>query len=193
MRWLLLFSLILSSGAIASDPPASEQSPETLKFTPLELYKFNLGGESGQYTDWEKLQIHKFDGLSTTIEIKEVKGKPKDKWASIARISMYGEGDEKSRGILSLTFKADRKTGKIEADLWRGGDTPHHPIDVDLVVGKPIQLFVLVTATDEFTLQIDDFTSTIESKFEVKAIRVIGSGVDVTFSPFNLLGKSIAQ
>lgn len=193
MRWLLMVTLVVSTIALASDPPASAHPPGTLKFTPIELYKFNLGGESGQYTDWERLQIARFDGLATTMEIKEVKGKPKDKWASIARINLYGEGEGKLRKMLSLTFTADRKSKKIEADLWRGGDTPRHPIDVELSAGKPIQLSVLVTAADELTLQIDDLNATVGNDFEVRAIQVIGSGVDVTFSPFNLLQKSPAD
>ena len=193
MRWFLLFAMIGTMNAFASDPPVLEHPPGTLKFSPVEFYKFNLGGESGQYTDWEKQQIAGFEGLSTTIEVKETKGKPKDKWASIARINFYGAGDGKSRKMLSLTFTADRKSQKIAAELWRGGDTPRHPIDVSLTVGKPINFSLVVTAPDECLLSIDDLTSTIKSEFDVKAIQVIGSGLDVTFSSFNLLRKSPAN
>ena len=193
MRFLLFFALVVISNVFASESIAAEHPPGTLKFSPIEFYTFNLGGESGQYTDWEKLQISRFDGLATTIDIQEIKGKPKDKWASIARINLYGEGEKNARKMLSLIFTGDRKTRKIRAELWRGGDTPRHPIDVELSEGKPINLSLVATATNEFLLSIDDLTATIENEFEVKSIQAIGSGVDVKFSPFNLLEKSTSE
>ena len=193
MRWLLLTVLIFSTSSFASELAATDHPPGTLKFTPVEFYKFNLGGDSGQYTNWEKLQIAQFDGLATTFEITEIKGKPKDKWASIARVILFGEGEGKSRKMLSVTFTADRKSKEIGAEISRGADSPHHPVDVNLSAGKSIKLSVLVTAPGELTIQVDDLSATIESEFEVKAISVIGSGLDVAFSSFDLLQKAHAK
>ena len=73
MRNLLFLALTASSMAMAADSSEPASFPDSLKFTPVEFYSFELGGESGQYTAWEKQQISKFDGLSATIDIQEVR------------------------------------------------------------------------------------------------------------------------
>ncbi|MBX3697749.1 MAG: hypothetical protein R3F08_12445 [Dokdonella sp.] len=195
MRGLLLVAMVAAASSSASNANQPDSPNDSLKFTPVEFYSFELGGESGQYTAWEKRQISKFEGLSTTIDIQDVKGKPKDRWASIARINLYGEGDEKQRKVLSLTFTADRSTRRVEADIWRGGDTPHLPIGAELKVGKPISFGLYAIAASELALMIDGQTlgTTVKCEFDVKSIRIIGSGMDVRFSPFNLMKKSFAS
>lgn len=159
-------------------------------YTVKEHYRFNLGGESGQYTDWERYDLDAFDGLSTTISIDKTYGKPTDKWASLARINLFGPGEGKDRPILSLMFEVDRKDNHAVASIYRGKDKPREAFDAPLAAGKPIKVSMLRNAPGKLQVSLDKASYEIPCEFEVKGIAMIGSGLDVKFEPFNLLKRA---
>src|SRR5690348_9213640 len=59
-------------------PPTRVQGEATTvlaQFTPGERYRFDLGGEAGEYSEWERSGLAHFDGIATTIRVKAVKGR----------------------------------------------------------------------------------------------------------------------
>ena len=184
---LAVLTLALAVSSLAhADKEAVAPTP---MFQAKEHYRFNLGGESGMYTDWERMDLDGFDGLTTTLNIEKTYGKPGDKWASIARIILFGAGDDKERPQLSFTFVADRKNGQVEASIMRTKDT-REPFDAKLAVGKSFTVSIVPQGTGKLLVAIDKATYEVPSDLDVKAVRVIGSGVDVKFEPFNLLKRA---
>jgi hypothetical protein len=182
---LVVFILAIASASLlhAAEKEAAAPTPT---YEAKEHYRFNLGGDSGMYTDWERMDLDGFDGLTTTVSIEKTYGKPGDKWASIARIMLFGAGDDQNRPQLSFTFVADRKNGQIEASIMRSKDT-REAFDAKLAVGKPFTVSIVPQGAGKLLVAIDKATYEVPSDLDVKAVRVIGSGVDVKFEPFNLL------
>jgi hypothetical protein len=154
-----------------------------------EHYRFNLGGHSGMYTDWERTDLDGFDGLTTTIKVEKTYGEPADKWASIARINLFGPGEGEHRPSLSFIFSADRKDRHIEATIMRAIDKPRERFDATLAVGKAFNVSIVPHGTGKLLVQIDNAKFEVPVDFDVKGLSVIGSGVDVKFEPFNLLKR----
>jgi hypothetical protein len=160
------------------------------QFTPAERYRFNLGGESGQYTDWEREDLAHFDGLSTTIHFTAVKGRPSDKWASIARINLFGAGERETRKQVSIILTVDRKTKQVSPALWRGKDRPRPEFEVALSSDEAVDMKILTDTPGQLTISFGESIFRVDSDFDIKAIGVLGSGLDARFDPFVLLRRT---
>ncbi|HEY6939919.1 hypothetical protein [Dokdonella sp.] len=173
-------------------PPTRVQGEATsvlAQFTPAERYRFDLGGEAGQYSEWERTGLPRFDGLATTIRVKAAKGKRSGKWASIARIDLYGARDEGRRRQLSIILAVDRATQRVSPELWRGADLPRAPFKVDLPLGEPVDLKILTDTPGQLTIAFGETIFRIEDDFQIRSIGVLASGVDARFDPFALLQR----
>ncbi|MGN6519133.1 MAG: hypothetical protein ACTHK2_06890 [Dokdonella sp.] len=173
-------------------PPTRVQGEATTviaQFTPGERYRFRLGGEAGEYSEWERSGLAHFDGLATTIRVAAVKGRRSGKWASIARIDLYGPGDAGLRPQKSVILSVDRTTQQVSPQLWRGKDLPRAPFNVDLPRGGPIDLKILTDTPGQLTIAFGETIFRIEDDFEITSIGVLASGVDVRFDPFVLLQR----
>ncbi len=73
----------LADGVVGTPPTVSHSRDE---------YAFQLGGFSGHFTQWEKRSIERFAGMTATVRIDELMGGEGDRWASIARISVWAKG-----------------------------------------------------------------------------------------------------
>ncbi|MBA8882311.1 hypothetical protein [Dokdonella fugitiva] len=173
-------------------PPTRVQGEATTviaQFTPGERYRFRLGGEAGEYSEWERRDLAHFDGLATTIRVKAAKGRRSAKWASIARIDLYGAGEDGQRREKSIILSIDRTTQQVSPQLWRGKDLPRAPFNVDLPRGEPIDLKILTDTPGQLTIAFGETIFRIEDDFEIRSIGVLASGVDVRFDPFVLLHR----
>jgi hypothetical protein len=187
--------LVVLLGFLSSLHAAAEDSntPSGERYEAKEHYRFNLGGPSGQYTDWERYDLDRFEGLTTTITIDKTYGKPSDKWASMARIIFFGPGTDKDRRRLSLLIVADRKDGSVEAAIDRGKDKPHEAFDARMAVGKQIAVTIVPLAPGKLLVSIDKANYEVPYDLDIRGIGVVGSGVDVKFEPFNLLKRKTTQ
>ncbi|HEU4662795.1 MAG TPA: hypothetical protein VFS55_02060 [Dokdonella sp.] len=173
-------------------PPTRVQGEATrvlAQFTPSERYRFNLGGDAGQYSEWERTGLARFDGLATTIRVKAVKGRRGAKWASIARIDLYGARDDGRRPQLSIILAVDRATQRVSPELWRGADLPRTPFKVDLPPGEPVDLKILTDTPGQLTIAFGETIFRIENHFEIRSVGVLASGVAARFEPFALLQR----
>jgi hypothetical protein len=188
MRLLLtVLTFALSSGFLAHAQASPDTSAQAQRYEVKEHYRFNLGGDSGQYTDWERSDLDGFDGLTTTILIPKAFGKPGDKWSSLARINLFGPGEGKDRPILSLIIEVDRKDNHADASIYRAKDKPREGFDAKLAVGKPFVVTIVRNAPGKLLVSIDKSNYEVPCDFDVRGIGAVGSGVDVKFEPFNLL------
>lgn len=156
----------------------------------VERYAMNLGGPSGQYTDWERSGLQGLVGLRATIEIQKTHGRPRDKWNAIARINLSGPGQVGSGAPrLSLMFHADRHSGEVIAVVEPVGSEEGLQLDFASQVGRPIALEMQLQADGTLGLRLDqsDFTIVLPPQFRIDTVRTLGSGVDVRFDPFELL------
>lgn len=196
MRLITLFAALCIATLVHADSTKTDEhladAPSSQRYEAKEHYRFNLGGDSGFFTDWEKMDLDRFDGLATTIKIEKAYGKPSDKWASLARINLYGPGAGKDRELLSLIVEVDRKDNKAEPSIYRGKDMPREGFGIKFPVGQPFDVTIIRNAPGKLLFSFDKATFEIPCNFDVKAISAVGSGVDVKFEPFNLL-KRIAQ
>ena len=194
---LATLALVLALAAPPQElPPTRVQGEATTviaQFTPGERYRFRLGGEAGEYSEWERSGLVRFDGLATTIRVKAVKGRRSGQWASIARIDLYGPGDAGQRPQKSVILSVDRTTQQVAPQLWRGKDLPRAPFNVDLPRGEPVDLKILTDTPGQLTIAFGETIFRIEDDFEIKAVGVLASGVDVRFDPFVLLNRIPAQ
>jgi hypothetical protein len=190
MRLLLTaFALVLSFSSLVHAQTTADASAQPQRYEAKEHYRFNLGGDSGQYTDWERLDLDGFDGLTTTILIPKAYGKAGDKWSSLARINLFGPGEGKDRPILSLIIEVDRKDNHADASIYRAKDKPREGFDAKLAVGKPFVVSIVRNAPGKLLVSIDKSNYEVPCEFDVKALSAVGSGVDVKFEPFNLLRR----
>jgi len=190
---MLVLGLALMAGvAFASNESAAPKSaPQTapkLEFEPAERYRFALGGESGQYTDAERDGIEHFDGLSTTITIEKVYGKPSDKWASIARINLFGPGEGENRKLVSVILTADRKTHHVTTD-YKPNKDKYVALQKDLSIEKAIDLKILAASPGKLLVVLDGDAFEVDCDLDIKGVSLTGSGVDVRFEPFALLRR----
>lgn len=190
---LATFAMILALAAPPQElPPTRVQGEATTtlaQFTPAERYRFDLGGEAGQYSEWERAGLARFDGLATTIRVRAAKGRRSEKWASIARVDLFGAGDPAARRQLSIILSVDRASGLVSPQLWRGTDLPRAPFKVDLPRGEPVDLKILTDTPGQLTIAFGETIFRIEDDFEITSIGVLASGVDVHFEPFVLLRR----
>jgi len=188
MRVLLAFALLVLAVACPLHAADKDDTASTQTYQAKEHYRFNLGGASGQYTDWERSDLDGFEGLTATINIEKTYGKPSDKWASIARINLFGPGSGNERPVWSFIVTADRKDGHAEAAIKRDKDQ-QEAFDTKLAVGKPFTVNIVPQGAGKLLVVIDKATYEVPCDFDVKGLSVIGSGVDVKFEPFNLLKR----
>jgi len=191
VTFALFMALLGFHCALHAETENSNASPEE-RYEAKEHYRFNLGGPSGEYTDWERSDLARFEGLATTITIDKTYGKPSDKWASMARIIFFGPGSDKDRPRLSLLIVANRKDNSVEVSIDRGKDKPHEAFDAKLAVGKPFSVTVVPYGPGKLLVSIERTSYQVPYDLDIKGIGVVGSGVDVKFEPFNLL-KRVTQ
>lgn len=188
----LSFAASIALASIDSMPatPATQVSGSMIAdFEPAERYRFALGGESGQYTNAERDGLDHFDGLSTTIHVDEVKGKPGDKWSSLARINLFGPGEGKDRKLVSLFFFIDRTTHRISTEYQRSKDFPRMALQKELSIAKPIEVVILATTPGKLRIGLDGDAFDVDCDLDIKGVSAIGSGVDVLFEPFVMLRR----
>jgi hypothetical protein len=156
----------------------------------VERHRMNLGGPSGQYTDWQRSGIEGFTGLRTTIEIQKTHGRARDEWAAMARLNLFGVAEGGGDPpMLSLLLRADRRSGAIEALLVSPGEDAQRGIEFQGEVGRLIQVEMQLRADGLLDLTLDGAAHAVAlpSGFRVDAVTAVGSGVDVAFDPFELL------
>ena len=178
-------ALLIMTSAFAADsssvPP--DLVPDGYRVT--ERHGFNLGAESGSYTDWHRYDLESFEGLATVLEIPLIYGKAKDKWAAIAKIRFLTSDNEKAS--FALVFMADRKTKQIHA-LFEHGDELNR-FDVTFALKDRVQVVVTRSAPDKLEARIGSTRIEIPAPHRIDEIALAGSGLDVTFEPFVMLGK----
>ena len=185
---LILITALASIGtaqAAEAGGPLSDLIPEG--YRAIERQKFNLGAESGSYTDWYRYDLAPFHGFATMLEIPAIHGKVRDKWAAVAKIRFIAKGEGKQPAI-ALAFQADRKTERIHVLFQNGDDVSRFEIDFALKERVPIR--VLQKTTGSLTANIGDRLIEIPVSFEIDSLSLVGSGLDVSFSPFVLLTKA---
>jgi len=191
MRVPVAFALLMFVCAPLLHAADKDEGTQTTTYQAKERYRFNLGGPSGEYTDWERYDLEAFEGLTATINIEKTYGKPTDKWASSARINLFGPGTGKDRPVWSFVAIADRKDGHIEATIKRGVDKQPEGFEVKLAVGKPFTVNIVPQGAGKLIVVIDKATFEVPCDFEIKGLSALGSGVDVKFEPFNLLKRKV--
>lgn len=182
---LVWTALLVTASAFAADtqgvPP--DLVPDGYHIT--ERHSFNLGGESGSYTDWKRRDLPSFEGLATVMEIPEIHGKADDKWSAVAKIRfLTGRKDD---AWFALVFMADRKTRRIHALFERGDELSR--FDVTFALKDHVQVVVTRKAPDKLEARIGDTKIEIPAPQPIEGIALAGSGLDVTFDPFLMLGK----
>jgi hypothetical protein len=150
-----------------------------------EQYRLNLGGEAGYFTDWERMGLTGFRGLTATVYIDEVYGKKTDKWDSIARINLLGAGNASDRRRLSFFFFVDRATRRVTAQ-HRMDEGRTMRLDAPFALKQSIPFSIERKSADILEVSTGDAVYEIPCDFEVAAVQVVGSGVDVRFESFVL-------
>ena len=176
--------LLLIAGGIAQSSDAPDLT--------VDRHRMNLGGASGQYTDWERSGIEHFVGVNTTIEIEKTHGRPRDKWAALARVNLSGRKDAAGDAEwLSVAFQANRRNGEIIALFYNIGTKEPNRLEFAGTVGRPIALSMQIRSGQILELTLDDsrFTVELPPHFLVESVVAVGSGVDVSFNPFEILHK----
>lgn len=178
-------ALLMGTSAFAADsrsvPP--DLVPDGYRVT--ERHGFNLGAESGSYTDWHRYDLPSFEGLATVLEIPRIYGKAKDKWAATAKIRFLSS--DKEQASFALVFMADRKTSQIHA-LFEHGDELSR-FDVTFALKERVQVVVTRSAPDKLEARIGNTRIEIPVPHRIDEVALAGSGLDVTFEPFVMLGK----
>ncbi len=170
--------------------PAGAADFELAQASRVERHRMNLGGASGQYTDWERNNIANFAGLRTSIDIQKTHGRPRDKWAAIARVNLHGAKDAAGDSdMLSVVLRADRRSGGLTAIVHHFDAAQPVRLEFDGRVGQAVELSMRMRAVDQLELELDQsrFMVELPTGFRVGSIAVIGSGVDVRFEPFDIL------
>jgi hypothetical protein len=191
IRTMLVAAACIATSAYGDSTKtgAGAVDAQSQRYEAKEHYRFNLGGDSGFYTDWERLDLDGFDGLTTTIKIEKAYGQPSDKWASLARINLYGPGLGKDRALLSLVVEVDRKDNHADPSIYRSKDKPREGFNIKLPVGKAFDVTIVRNAPGKLLVSFDKATFEVPCDFDVRAISAAGSGIDVRFEPFNLLKR----
>lgn len=171
--FLLLAAFAASPAGSASQPAASHE----------DRYRFNLGGQSGYFTDAEIYGIKGFRAVRTTIKVSEVHGKPRDKWAALVRINLLGVDAGGDRPMFSLVLQYDRKTRIPTAIVHRPSAKPG-AIDIDLLGGVPIDLELETTGPGVVRVSFGDEHADVPIGFDVHDVQVVASGVDALLDPF---------
>ncbi len=179
---LCILLLIAGGTAQSSDEPVLT----------VDRHRMNLGGASGQYTDWERSGIEHFVGVNATIEIEKTHGRPRDKWAALARVNLYGRKDAAGDAEwLSVALQANRRNGQIIAIFYNIDTKEPNYLEFSGAVGRPIALSMQIRPGQILELTLDDshFTVELPPHFLVESVVAVGSGVDVSFNPFEILYK----
>lgn len=180
---VLLSTVLCAAHAAPSELPAG-LVPDG--YSSSERQSFNLGGPSGTYTDWNRYDLAPFTGLATVLEIPAVHGKPKDKWAAVAKIRLVAAGDSKPVS-LDLSFVVDRKTGRVHPRIQQGETTA--PIEVEFGLKQSVPVVIVWKSPGVLDVRIADSHVDVSVPFEINRIALAGSGLDVLFSPFVLLSR----
>ena len=168
-------------------PMASAQST-TLQAAGREVteqYRLNLGGQAGYFTDWERTGLTGFSGLTATVYVDEVYGKKSDKWDSIGRINLLGAGNASDQRRLSFFFYVDRATKRVTSK-HRMDDGQMMQLDVPFALKQAIPFSIERKSAGLLEVSTGDAVYEVLCDFEVAAVQVVGSGVDVRFEPFVL-------
>lgn len=181
IKGIVFCGLLVGGGAFAQ----SSDAPDLI----VERHRMNLGGPSGQYTDWERSGIENFAGLSATIEIQKTHGRPRDKWAALARVNLLGPRDTAGdAAMLSVVLHADRRSGEIVAVFHQIDAKEPIRLEFAGVVGRPVELSMRMQSGQRIELGLDQsrFVVELPAGFRVESVTAIGSGVDVSFKPFDI-------
>jgi hypothetical protein len=186
---ILILITALTSVATAQAAETGSQLSDLVPegYRAIERQRFNLGAESGSYTDWYRYDLAPFAGFATVLEIPVIHGKSRDKWAAVAKIRFIAGGEGKQPSI-ALAFQADRKTERIHGLFQNGDEVSRFEIDFARKERVPIQ--VLQKTAGNLTVTIGNRSIEIPVPFEIDSLSLVGSGLDVTFSPFVLLTKA---
>ena len=190
-RFVLVAGVILTATVAFAEDTASVPSdlvPDGYRVT--ERHSFNLGAQSGSYTDWHRYDLASFDGFATVIEVPQIYGKPKDKWAAVVKIQFFVHG-QMEKPSFALLFMADRKTERIHALVERGDDISR--FDVTFGLRERVQVVVTPQSAEKLEVRIGDTKIEMPAPIQIEGIALIGSGLDVTFEPFTMLGKKSAD
>jgi len=178
-----------SSGDASSAAAVAVPQSGQIRYEARERYRFNLGGPSGEFTDWERYDLSSFGGLATTVKIDKVHGKPGDKWSAMGRISLVGAGEKSQRQRISLVLYADRSNSRITPLIELPGEKAAQKFDAQFEVGKPIVLSIVPGSSGKLVYSLDGHTYVVPCNFEIKSISIVGSGVDISFDAFSLMRR----
>jgi len=187
---LLVFAVSLVTDVARAAAPELPEGLLPAGYQVSERHVMNLGGSSGMYTDWQRYDLSPFEGLATMLEIPAVHGKPKDKFAAVTKIRFIAKGDGK-QPWLGVAFMVDRKTERIHPLIQQGDETSR--LDFTFGLKEKIPVSVIWQSPGTLALRVADKTVTIPVPFEIDALAVVGSGLDVSFSPFVILKKAGAD
>jgi hypothetical protein len=181
--------------AAAAPPPApiTPEAGEVAARAAMELperYRMVLGAEVGRFNDWEKYDLKRFAGFQAVIGAGNIRGKPKDTWASVARVNLIGAGEGKSRPVAAFVLKFDRKTHAPLAYLNRSGSDKAEAFQITLPADKPIRVSVVVNRPGKMLVRIEGAPFEVNLPFEVTGISVVASGLDAVFEPFEILRRA---
>jgi hypothetical protein len=150
-----------------------------------QVFRANLGAESGSYTDWEMTGINGFHSVSAKFDIQDFDANASDKWAALARLAVAGVMKDDQRDQFSVMVVVDRKTGKrtlaTECRKEKG-----IALDVELPEQDPFDVEIAQVSPESFRVTIGDAYADIECGFPVVAVRALGSGLSVLFDPITV-------
>jgi hypothetical protein len=150
-----------------------------------EEYRLNLGGEAGYFTDWERMGLIGFSGLTATVYVDDVYGEKTEKWDSIGRINLLGAGNANDRRRLSFFFHVDRGTRRVTSQ-YRMDEGQTMRLDVPFRIKEAIPFSIKRKSTQILEVSAGGIVYEVPCDFEVAAVQVVGSGVHVRFEPFVL-------
>ena len=182
LRGVAFAALTTCAFAVIGVPIASAQSAGRIV---SEHYRLNLGGEAGTFTDWERTDLTGFSGLSTTLHIDAVYGKKSEKWDSIGRIDLLGAEHDGQQRQLSFLFYVDRNTKKVTA-MHRMDDGQSTRLDLSFELKQAIPFSIRKKPGGMLEVKTGDAIYEIACDFEIAAVHVLGSGVDVRYEPLVL-------
>lgn len=183
--WLALSGLAFAPLAIASVDRLSAGINGTRYATrSTEQYSFQLGGFSGHFTEWHRKNIAYFDGLSATIRIDDIYGNEGDRWASIARISLWEPGSADIQPKWSLLLVGDRKKKVIRPEVLYDDKT--YSLDAEFKLEQPISLVLRVNPTGGFQVSLNGRAFDLPGEMKVGRVGLLASGLQVSVDPFEI-------
>jgi hypothetical protein len=180
---LAFVGMAFASLAIASPEGLEAETNSALFATrSTEQYSFQRGGFSGHFTQWERKNLTSFDGLSATIRIDEIFGNEGDRWASIARISLWEPGSADIQPKWSLLLNGDRKTKRIRPEVLY--DEKSYALDAEFALEQPISLVLLVKPAGGFQVSLNGRIFDLPGEMKVGRVGLLASGLQASVDPF---------